>query len=775
MNIKKGKKIMKILLLMLLTTFTIYSQNFSDYYKMSQEALQKRDFENALKYAELSRKDAEIKFGPDNKMNINIYWLIGKIYFYKGNYNEAIQNYELEKQLIEKLNGKQDLNYARSLNNLFVCYSSIGRGNDAENILIEAIEIKKSVGGDKDTSYAKSLNNLGMFYYDKGKYIESEKYLLEALEIKTSKLSKNDPSTALTMMNLGMLYEGLGNRNDAVKYLENAYQIMKSALPKSHPDRTKTAFQLASLYVANNKKELADKITQENILDTKNTEMSVDIANSIYNFAQLQVRLQNDLAAEKALSEALPKVKAKLGMGHPLYSKMIKLLGITKWIIGDLQSAYDLFVENLEITRQLYGEKNIQFASALHSVAGLMKELEYYDQAFEVYFYQLENYFPYFSEAEKTNFYRLMKERFDMFNSYALSRQLDKTEILNQMYDYHIKTKGILLDYSKNISSLIEKSGNTSLLEKYNEFVNRKEQLSEFFNKSQQELERLGIDLDLFEKETNLLGRDISMEVSKISNESKVDLSWKTIQSKLKPNEAAVEVIRFNFYTKSRSDSTIYAVLVLTSETKDYPKLLILDNAAELDETYLKRYKKTIKAKFPDNKSYSAYWEKIDKMLGDKEIVYFSGDGVYNLINIGSLRKSKDEFVLDERTIIHLNNTKEILIESKKTNPANNSVFFGSPSYELSNSQEMYKNIKKAEKDNQILISPLPGTAIEIEKISTILDSNSKKYITFIEDNASEKNFREVSSSYILHIATHGYFLTDVSEVEGESVFGIDV
>lgn len=770
-----------IFTILLLFSINSFSQSYNEYFKMAQEAIQKRDFENALKYADLSKEDAIKKFGPNNKYIINIHGLLGKIYYYKGNYDKAIENYEIEKGLIEKLVGKQDVNYARSLNNLFVCYSAIGRSNEVEDILIDAINIKKQVGGEKDTSYAKSLNNLAMYYYNKGKYPDAEKLLVEALEIKKSKLSPNDPSTALTMMNLGMLYEGLGNREKALKFLEDSYKIMKQVLDKTNPDRSKTAFQLASLYAEEGKKDLATKLIQENEVNHTDGEMSVDLANSIYNYAQLQVRMMNEVLADKVLTESLPKVKAKLGMGHPLYTKMVNVLGIVKWIKGDLQAALNLFNENLEITRQLYDEKNIQFASALHNVAGILKELGYYDQAdekylqaFDIYFYQLENYFPYFSEAEKTNFYRLLKDRFDMFNSYALSRQIDNPKILNQMYDYQIKTKGILLDYSKNIAPIIEKSGDTDLLKKYKDFISRKSQLSEFYNKSTNELERLGIDLKKYETETNQIERDISLALSKLTNKSTIPANWKAIQSKLKPNEAAVEVIRFNFYSKSRSDSTLYAVLVLTAETKEYPNLVVLDNANELDGAYLKRYKKTIKAKFPDYKSYTAYWEKIDNALGNKEVIYFSGDGAYNLINIGSLKKPDDSFVLENRTIVFINNTNEILQNKKAIIPKNSSVLIGAPNYDLTNAIELYKESAQKDKSNQILIAPLPGTAVELEKIGDIMKSKNMQFKTFTGDDASEKNFRGVEAPYILHIATHGYFLSDISTQDAGSALGIN-
>ncbi len=511
-------------------------------------------------------------------------------------------------------------------------------------------------------------------------------------------------------------------------------------------------------------------------------EMTVEKANSIYNYSQLQIRLGNFDLATGALQEALPSVKQKLGMTHPLYSKMIKALGITRWVNNQLEEAYDIFMENLEITSQLYGEKNIQFASALHNVAGLLKALEEYDeadkayfQAFDIYFYQLENYFPYFSEAEKTKFYRMMKERFDMFNSYVLVRYQDSPEILNKMYDYHIKTKGILLDYSKGISSSVEQSGSEELKKKYKKLVNLKESLSELYNRNQLELKQLGVDMEKIEKKTNDLEKEISLALSKTVKNVKKDFNWKDIQSKLKPNEAAIEIIRFNFYTKTNVDSTIYLALILDSETINNPEILLLENAEYMDGFGLKAYKKTIKAKFPDFKSFNVYWKSIDEKIQGKDRIYLSADGVYNLINISSLRKSSDYYVLDDYTIINLNNTKELLFDNNPVDKTNISTFIGNPTYELEDREKVIMQVGETDKNNQILIAPLPGTEIEVQKISELFNNANRKINKFTQEKATEENFKNIKAPYILHIATHGYFLGDLSEIEGDNVFGVDV
>lgn len=774
---------MKFLTLFLIFTFGVAnSQDWQKYIQESNALLKQRDFDSALEKAKLAYDDITRVYGDSSQFHINIFGLMGRIYFYSGNYDNAIESYEAEKSLILRFRGNEDLNYARAINNLSVVFSSIGRNSEVEPLLKESIEIKRKVMGENDTSYAKSLNNLGQYYFTRGEYPEAEKLLLKALEIKKMQLNQDDPSTGLTNMNLGMLYEGLGNRDLAIEYLETALSIMKKSLPADHPDRTTTSFQLASLYVLTDQNEKADKLTKENSAINMSGEMTVEKANSIYNYSQLQIRLGNFDLATGALQEALPSVKQKLGMTHPLYSKMIKALGITRWVNNQLEEAYDIFMENLEITRQLYGEKNIQFASALHNVAGLLKALEEYDeadkayfQAFDIYFYQLENYFPYFSEAEKTKFYRMMKERFDMFNSYVLVRYQDSPEILNKMYDYHIKTKGILLDYSKGMSSSVEQSGSEELKKKYKKLVNLKESLSELYNRNQLELKQLGVDMEKIEKETNDLEKEISLALSKTVKNVKKDFNWKDIQSKLKPNEAAIEIIRFNFYTKTNVDSTIYLALILDSETINNPEILLLENAEYMDGFGLKAYKKTIKAKFPDFKSFNVYWKSIDEKIQGKDRIYLSADGVYNLINISSLRKSSDYYVLDDYTIINLNNTKELLFDNNPVDKTNISTFIGNPTYELEDREKVIMQVGETDKNNQILIAPLPGTEIEVQKISELFNNANRKINKFTQEKATEENFKNIKAPYILHIATHGYFLGDLSEIEGDNVFGVDV
>jgi CHAT domain-containing protein len=61
-------------------------------------------------------------------------------------------------------------------------------------------------------------------------------------------------------------------------------------------------------------------------------------------------------------------------------------------------------------------------------------------------------------------------------------------------------------------------------------------------------------------------------------------------------------------------------------------------------------------------------------------------------------------------------------------------------------------------------IHPLPGTKVEIDNIKKVLAAKGYPTKTFMQDNASEEQIKNITNPRILHIATHGFFLNDVGE-----------
>jgi CHAT domain-containing protein len=65
-------------------------------------------------------------------------------------------------------------------------------------------------------------------------------------------------------------------------------------------------------------------------------------------------------------------------------------------------------------------------------------------------------------------------------------------------------------------------------------------------------------------------------------------------------------------------------------------------------------------------------------------------------------------------------------------------------------------------------LSELPGTKVEVEKISEILNPAGMQVNKFLSNQALESKIKSLESPKVLHIATHGFFLSDTDLREEE-------
>ena len=173
--------------------------------------------------------------------------------------------------------------------------------------------------------------------------------------------------------------------------------------------------------------------------------------------------------------------------------------------------------------------------------------------------------------------------------------------------------------------------------------------------------------------------------------------------------------------------------------------------------TLLKILSQCHSAKDGDEHSYDQYWTRLEPELKGKKVVYISPDGVYNQLNLNTLKKPDADYVINRYDLVIVGNSKDLIaLKSKKARvPKKNATLLGFPDYGSGN------------------IAPLPGTKAEVEAISKILKASGYSVIEFSQKTATEANIKAIKGPMIVHIATHGYFLEDVDK--GGSAFGVDI
>ncbi|MEP2023551.1 MAG: tetratricopeptide repeat protein [Reichenbachiella sp.] len=692
----------------------------------------------------------------------------------------------------------------------------------AEEKLIQALETKKKLFGVENPSYISSYENIGVLYLTLGKYSNSKEILESVYQTKIKSSAFDDVSKGYTLSNLGVINRAMGNFGEAEEYLIKSLDFYEKSLGKEHIYYANTSNELGLLYMkmGNTKAARIKLESAMTIFESTFGKYHIDYVSALENLASLNYMEGEVEVSKTQLEEALEIDKIILGIEHPLYSKTLHNLASILEELGAYDEASRLYAQSLEIAEKNFGKEHPSYASTLYNLAVLKQEQEQFEEAeslfkevvalrskllnanhpdlaysyyglasvkqktgdfngaqnnyrtaIQSYLESINSYFPSLSEEEKSAFYAKIKPVFEAYQDFAVEfvfhkrgDQLVMNQMLADLYDLQLQTKALLLNASNKIRNAIMNSGDAALIAKFNEWQAAKEELVKSLNLSNDELKRNNISIATMQANTNSLEKEISKMSTAFAGEyDQQTISWVDVQSKISEKEKAIEILRIKKNTKN--DSIYYAALVLSGTPGTFPELVVIEDGVNMELKYFKQYKNMIVYKIENPRSYGQFWKPIDELLKDTKRIYLSSDGVYNKININTLYDpDKKEYVFDKYAIDLLSNTKELTENetSSQTPQSSRASIFGFPDYELG-SGEAVASTASTERGFESGISSLPGTLIEINNIAETLDQNFWKYEKYEAAEANEVNVKKVNNPKLLHIATHGFFMSDMT------------
>jgi CHAT domain-containing protein/tetratricopeptide (TPR) repeat protein len=232
---------------------------------------------------------------------------------------------------------------------------------------------------------------------------------------------------------------------------------------------------------------------------------------------------------------------------------------------------------------------------------------------------------------------------------------------------------------------------------------------------------------------------------------------------------------------------TRYAALILTTETKDGPDVITLENGDDLESKWGRYYQNAIKQKLEDPYSYNQFWKPLQSKLANIKKVYFSPDGVYNFINPITLQNPMTKkYVLDETDVAIVNSTADILTSKPKGNKKT-ATLIGFPDYNKKYTDTQGKQNLSSDVDYRAVtsdssasrfmsgnsVAELPGTRIEVNTIESLLNASKFNVSKWMMGDATEDRIKSMHSPDILHIATHGFFMDEITEGGDRGVTGV--
>ncbi len=668
---------------------------------------------------------------------------LGLLYFYSGVFSKA-ETY-LDKSLETKAQfyGKDHPFYATTLLNVANNETSLGDFYTAKEKYIKAYHIYFNSLGYYSEYVANTLHNLGELYLGIGQKEKSILFYTYAFNIRDSILNESHPKLAISHNGLALGYRYLGDTAQALFHYQKALEIRKESLPPDHKDIKISIMNLAELYdvMGNSDKSIEILKGIENSFNDTDNYLYATFLN---NYAGVLLKT-NDIEKAIAFYERSTKLRSKIyGKQHTLYAEVLSNLSTAYEAAGKVKEAFEVFYTSNEILKE-----------------------------------RINSVYPYLSEKDKAKFYQTISSAFTAFNSFAISYHDQIPTLWNDVLDNQLALKGMILETSKQIRTYVLNSGDSILINNYQDWLVQKERLAHLYTLDQSTLDKRDIDLAYEENLANQLESELTALSSTI-NSSKSN-SWKDVKSSLEDGEIALELIQSEIYQNGKwTDSTAYIALLLTNDIES-PEAVILSNGDELEKKAFSLYSASVRFKTTDKQSYIKYWapiqERIDS-LGTFKKLYVSNDGVYHKVNLQGLLNPGTNKYLGEDLEVQLISSTRNLISKTSSNVQRvigsdlNAILFGYPDYEARLYTPAFDSLFSqgsphrgtAETGTRATfkfekVSELPGTKEEVELINQLLTGKGIQTEVYLGKDASESTLKSIKQPGILHIASHGFFL----------------
>lgn len=361
----------------------------------------------------------------------------------------------------------------------------------------------------------------------------------------------------------------------------------------------------------------------------------------------------------------------------------------------------------------------------------------------------------------------------DILQSIATSFP-NSTECLQIAYNSVINFKGVSLRTGREMTQYIRCSGIPTLNDKLDQIISMQNALNQESNPN----DILSLKNSIDAAETELYALLHSFEDSPFL---KV-YDWTDVLNRLGDNDVAIEFVECN----SLMSEPCYVAMILRKGWNT-PRIIKLCNKDELFDiakidpsSKIYRNSEDGKQRLDDiyyKKGYSLIWSKISDYLHDSDRIYFAPDGLLHQINIEIFQDNIGMRVSDKYVVHRLSSTRELCIDKMQTSEKS-IILYGGLDYDM-NVQSMISQSRqyKTTRDRGILCefangstspdswSNLPGTKIEVERISELCKQYNISADIYTSKDGNEESFKALSGKNvpIIHIATHGLFVDDNS------------
>lgn len=658
---------------------------------------------------------------------------------------------------------------AQCLNNLGELYLATGDYGSAENFVRESLEIRKRSLGEDHLAYSISLTTLAKLLELGGDLAGARPLYVQVVEIRRIALQEGHIQYAGTLENLralyaealnnlGVLYRGTGHNDEAEELFRQAIEAWRGAGGEANADRAAGLSNLAGLYK-----------------DTSRYE-----------------------EAERSYREAYELWRNELGEAHPWVAACANNLAEVYRESGQLESAEPLYEKAVSIWESTFGKDHPDLAKLKNNLALLFaaqgnsaRALSFAEKAARTDDKLVGAIFSTRSERQRMALLELIKGRAYSFLSIATLDPIRSPMVVRSAFDLVLRRKGIGAE-------ALAAQRDAVLADRYPHLRNDLSRLaairSEIARRTLDgpgpeglpEHKRLLAERQAYREEVEA---NLARQIPQMNLETRLrEADRNAIARMLPAGSALVEFVRFNVFDfkavpargEARWKPARYLAFLLIAGEPDSAQLIELGEAHEIDrmvgdfrDAIISRKRGFRRwVRWLIGRRESEYGSDLRAAVFDSVLARLSGARRFFIAPDGDLSRLPFEVlplqggrrVIDEYQITYLSTGRDLLRHGDiPSGKARTSLIVADPDFDLVDDQEIGgESVPPAERQSRSLRSRrlrfgrLPGTRVEGERIGQMLGSDP-----LLAEEALEGRLKTCRSPWILHIATHGFFLAD--------------
>ena len=764
---------------------------------------EKGDYPRAELFSQRSLAIREKALGPDHRDVATSLNNLAVIYNNRGKTAQAEPLYLRALAIREKLLGPDHSSVASTLNDLALFYGQKGDHQQAELMFQRSLAIWEKSRGSDHPSVGTSLNNLAWLYQAKGDYTQAEQMFKRSLAIREKSLGPDHSSVGTSFNNLASLYHNKGDYEQAEPLYRRALAIREKVLGPNHPEVANTLSNLALLYRDKGDYGQAEPLYQRSLAISEKA-LGPDhpfFARSLNNLAQVYEAKGDYKQAELLFQRSLAIREKALGPDHPEVAASLNNLAFLYHGKGDYEQAEPLYLRSLATWERTLGPDHPNVAHSLSNLAGffqargeMAQAIAYRTRSNDVTERDLLRNLASGSEQQKALYLKKTEDQTDQSISLHVQAAPQEETALLTALTVILRRKGRTLDAMTNALAILRNQSDPEtqkLLDDYTRIVGQISAQT-LRGPGKKKLEEHLASLQSLETEKNKLENDISHR----SREFKVQTTPITLEGvqQLIPSDAAlVEYavyrpvdMKTRTYGKPRyvayvvksgsgagqgsgvrgqgSESSIQNQVsppgtrnpeLGTLSYVDLGEAEPIDQAVALLRKALSNRSKSVglHVKPAAQALDQLVMKPVRVLIGNTQHLLISPDGALNLLPFAALADEQGQFLVEKYTLTYLTSGRDLLRLGVKLSSQDPPLVIADPDYATGEGPHLLGR-------TLLPLQRLIGTQTEGEKLKEIFPNAQLK----LKGEASETVLKQVNRPELVHIATHGYFLKDVTE-----------